>query len=56
MGEGLMAWMRLEMPHFYSQEAGIWVGKLAYLTTDPMTIQEGKSGHCSSHNKLIKLR
>ena len=22
--------------------AGTWVGKLAYLTTDPMTIQEGK--------------
>ena len=22
--------------------AGMWVGKLAYLTADPMTIQEGK--------------
>ena len=22
--------------------AGMWVGKLAYLTTDPMTIQEGR--------------
>ena len=22
--------------------AGTWVGKLAYLTTDPMTLQEGK--------------
>ena len=22
--------------------AGTWVGKLVYLTTDPMTIQEGK--------------
>ena len=22
--------------------AGMWVGKLAYLATDPMTIQEGK--------------
>ena len=22
--------------------AGTWVGKLAYLTADPMTIQEGK--------------
>ena len=30
------------MPHFSSQRAGTWVEKATYLTTDPMTIQEGK--------------
>ena len=27
---------------FLLKGAGTWVGKLAYLTADPMTIQEGK--------------
>ena len=27
---------------FLLTSAGTWVGKLAYLTTDPMTIQEGR--------------
>ena len=40
MGEDLTACMRLEMPHSYSQEQGHGFGKLAYLATDPMTIQE----------------
>ena len=30
------------MPHFLLTGADTWVGKAAYLTTDPMTIQEGK--------------
>ena len=34
--------MRLEMLHSYSQEQVHGIGKLAYLTTDPMIIQEGK--------------
>ena len=41
MGEGLMA----DKPRdttFLLTGAGTQVGKLAYLTTDPMTIQEGK--------------
>ena len=33
--------MRLEVPHSYSHAVGMWVGKLAYLTADAMTIQEG---------------
>ena len=33
--------MRLGMPHSFTG-AGMWVGKLAYLTADPMTIQEGR--------------
>ena len=41
MGEGLKA----DEPRdaaFLLTGAGTWVGKLAYLTTDPMTLQEGK--------------
>ena len=30
------------MPHSYFTRAGMWVGKSAYLTAYPMTIQEGK--------------
>ena len=30
------------MPHSSSQGAGTQVGKLAYLTTSPMTMQEGR--------------
>ena len=41
MGEGLKA----EEPRdaaFLLTGAGTWVGKLAYLTADPMTLQEGR--------------
>ena len=41
MGEGLKA-NKARDASFLLTGAGTWVGKLAYLTTDPMTIQEGK--------------
>ena len=41
MGEGLKA-DEARDPAFLLTGAGMWVGKLAYLTTDPMTIQEGR--------------
>ena len=41
MGEGLMA-DKARDPTFLLTGAGTWVGKSAYLTTDPVTIQEGK--------------
>ena len=41
MGEGLRA-DEVRNAAFFLTGAGTWVGKLAYLTTDPMTIQEGK--------------
>ena len=41
MGEGLKADEATDAT-FLLKGAGMWVGKLAYLTTDPMTIQEGK--------------
>ena len=41
MGEGLRADEARDAA-FLLTGAGMWVGKLAYLTTDPMTIQEGK--------------
>ena len=40
-GEGLKADEARDAT-FLLTGAGMWVGKLAYLTTDPMTIQEGK--------------
>ena len=40
MGEGLIADEARDAA-FLLTRAGMWVGKLAYLTTDPMTIQEG---------------
>ena len=48
MGEGLTMDEARDTA-FLLTGAGIWVGKLAYLATDPMTIQEGRMGHCSSH-------
>ena len=36
---------------FLLTRADTWVGKLAFLTTDPMTIQEGS--HCPHHNGLL---
>ena len=41
MEEGLMADEARDVA-FLLTEAGTWVGKLAYLTTNPMTIQEGR--------------
>ena len=41
MGEGLKA-DKATNATFLLTGAGTWVGKVAYLTTDPMTIQEGK--------------
>ena len=41
MGEGLTA-DKARDAAFLLTGAGTWVGKLAYLTADPMTIQEGK--------------
>ena len=41
MGEGLTA-DKARDATFLLTGAGTWVGKLAYLTTDPMTIQEGR--------------
>ena len=41
MGEGLKA-DEARDPAILLTGAGTWVGKLAYLTTDPMTVQEGR--------------
>ena len=43
MGEGLKA-DKARDATFLLTGAGTWVGKPAYLTADPMTIQEGKRG------------
>ena len=68
MGEGLKVDKAREAA-FLLTGAGMWVGKLACLTTDPMTLQEGKraitqavSDHrvkargpgCSRMNLLVK--
>ena len=42
MGEGLTVDEARDAT-FLLTGAGTWVGKLAYLATDPMTIQEGKT-------------
>ena len=41
MGEGLTA-DKARDAIFLLTGAGMWVGKLAYLAADPMTIQEGR--------------
>ena len=41
MGEGLKA-DKARDAAFLLTGAGTWVGKLAYLTADPMMLQEGK--------------
>ena len=51
MGEGLAADEARDAT-FLLTGAGTWVGKSAYLATDPMTIQEGRQAICSSHNRL----
>ena len=45
MGEGIKADEARDAA-FLLKGAGMWVGKLAYLTADPMTRQKG---HCPSH-------
>ena len=46
MGEGLKA-DKARDATFLLTRAGVWVGKPAYLTADPVTIQEG-------HRPLVK--
>ena len=41
LGEGLSLGEVRDVVHMLTG-AGIWVGKLAYLATDPLTIQEGQ--------------
>ena len=41
LGEGLIE-DKARDATFLLTRAGMWVGKLAYLTADPMTIQEGQ--------------
>ena len=36
--------------------AGMWIGKLAYLAADPMTIQEGRRAIAQAISDCIKLR
>ena len=51
MGEGLMVDEARDTA-FILTGAGTWVGKLAYLTTDPMTIQEGKIAQGELDNQV----
>ena len=44
MGEGLKDDEARDAT-FLLTGAGAWVGKWAYLTANPMTLQEGKKGH-----------
>ena len=46
-GEGLRA-NEAGDATFLLTDPGMWVGKLAYLTTDPMTIPRRQKGHCPS--------
>ena len=56
MGEGLKA-NEARDAAFLLTVAGTWIGKSAYLTADPMTIQEGKRAiaQAVSDNK-VKVR
>ena len=53
MGEGLMA-DKARDATFLLTGAGTWVGKLAYLTADPMTIKEGRRAiaQAISHSRV----
>ena len=53
MGEGLKADEARDAT-FLLTGAGTWVGKLAYLTADPMTIQEGRRAIAQAvlHNRV----
>ena len=56
MGEGLTT-EKARDAAFLLTGAGTWVGKLAYLTVDPMTIQEGKRANAqavSDHQVKMK--
>ena len=56
MGEGLKADEARDAT-FLLTGAGTWVGKLAYLTTDPMTLQEGKRAiACAVLDHRVKAR
>ena len=56
MGEGLKADEARDAT-FLLTGAGTWVGKLAYLTADPMTLQEGKRAiACAISDHGVKAR
>ena len=55
MGEGLTA-DKARDATFLLTRAGTWVGKSAYLTTDPMTIQEGRRGPLLKPYQIAQLR
>ena len=56
LGEGLKADEARDAT-FLLTGAGTWVGKLAYLTTDPMTLQEGKRAiTCAVMDHRVKAR
>ena len=56
MGEGLKADEARDVA-FLLTGAGIWVGKLAYLTANPMMLQEGKRAiACAVSDQGVKVR
>ena len=56
LGEGLKA-DKVRDAAFLLTRAGIWVGKLAYLTANPMTIPEGKRAIAEAVSaKRVKAR
>ena len=56
MGEGLKA-DKARDGNFLLTSTGMWVGKLAYLTADPMTIQEGRRAIAQAIlDNRVKLR
>ena len=56
MGEGLKVHVARDAA-FLLTGAGTWVGKLAYLTNNPMTIQEGKRAIAQAvSDNRIKVR
>ena len=56
LGEGLKADEARDAT-FLLTGAGTWVGRLAYLTTDPMTLQEGKRAMaCTVLDQGVKAR
>ena len=56
MGEGLKADEARDAT-FLLSGAGTWVGKLAYLTANPMTLQEGKRAiTCAISDHGVKAR
>ena len=55
MGEGLKADEARDAA-FLLMGAGMWVGKLAYLTADPMTIQEGRTIAQAILDNRVKVR